>query len=29
MDNIINNDKIKDKPKNYKKEYLIGIFILI
>lgn len=29
MDNTINNDKIKDKPKNYKKEYLIGIFILI
>ncbi|HBL07323.1 MAG TPA: hypothetical protein DDZ33_10455 [Clostridium sp.] len=29
MDNIINNDKIKDKPKNYKKEYLIGICILI
>lgn len=29
MDNTINNDKIKDKPKNYKKEYLIGIFSLI
>ncbi len=29
MDNIINNDKIKDESKNYKKEYLIGICILI
>jgi hypothetical protein len=31
MDNTINNEEIKtkDKPKNYKKEYLIGIFVLI
>ena len=31
MDNTINNEetKTKDKPKNYKKEYLIGIFVLI
>ena len=31
MDNTINNEEIetKDKPKNYKKEYLIGIFMLI
>jgi len=31
MDNTINNEEIetKDKPKNYKREYLIGIFMLI
>ena len=31
MDNTINNEEIKtkDKSKNYKKEYLIGIFMLI
>ncbi|HAK41541.1 MAG TPA: hypothetical protein DCM59_00865 [Clostridium sp.] len=31
MDNTINNEEIKtkDKLKNYKKEYLIGIFVLI
>ncbi|MEW8996125.1 hypothetical protein [Clostridium sp.] len=29
MDNTIKNEEIKDKPKNYKKDYLIGLIMLI
>lgn len=29
MDNTIKNEEIKDKPKNYKKDYLIGLIVLI